>query len=225
VMLYAADGSASNPFCGYSGKIINENGDFRSSYAEPNYESWLSSRALVFNRTGKLSHDIADYSKLEDPGDGSLLTYAIPDEMGRAVDPITGSVVAAPLKIKNVKFAAGTGAALGSHDWAFEKVEGWPTLTGSAQVGVRTSWTFDAASVGDASFSLAGDLIFGEGARVVISGPRPSAERRRSVQTLGTAKSIVGTPVVSADGEWDVWVEGNALKAQYKGKGLIMLVK
>ncbi len=220
--LYSRIGAES---IGSNAYYLNAYGDCQSSKTGELYEYWLDNCPLMFNRLGNASRNINDYEKLIDPGDGSLFTWAIPDGMGAAVNPLTAQVVKPQPKIAKAKFAANTVAKIGANEWWFDELEGWPAFDGTGDVLVREKWVFPGEETSEAAFALPGKLTFANDAKIEFSdGDIPVACNRGWI-TLGTAAGgINGKPVCTTE-HWMVRVDGNALMASHAGPGFLIFIK
>lgn len=220
--LYSRIGAGS---IGSNAYYLNAYGDCQNSKTGEFYENWADNCPLMFNRVGNASRNIKDYEKFVDPGDGSLFTWAIPDELGAAVNPLTGQMVRPQPKIAKAKFAANTVAKIGANEWWFDELGGWPVFEGTGDVLVRGKWVFPGGEASTAAFALPGKLTFANGAEIEFSeGDVPVACNRGWI-TLGTAVGgIAGAPVCTTE-HWMVRVDGNALKAMHAGPGYTIFIK
>ena len=189
-------------------------------------EVWADNCGLMYNNSGVCSRLAADYKKLIDPGDGSLLTWDIPSE-GTVPHPVTGEPIAPRPAFGKLKAAPGTTLRVpDGTDWTFADIEGWPSVTGGG-VTVTNSWAFDGTEVGTAAFAISGSLTFGENAKVILSDEaKPPSQYKGTEVTLGTAAGgISGVPAKDPSvRHWFVRVDGNSLKATYS-EGMTLIIR
>jgi len=195
------------------------------SNREAGITDWKIDSGLMYNRTGRCTKKIADYAKLVDPGDGSLLTCALPGpdapvQVGSTVIPSWRIAFAA------AKFAPGTSADFGGQAMTFAQMTGWPTVE-NGDVTVNDSWTFNPLEIGTGAFAIDGKLNLGSDFKVVFpDGVKPPRGFRRRAVTLGTAAGGVEGAVKAVQGEnWRAYVDGSSLKAIYFGEGALILLK
>lgn len=128
--------------------------------------------AVGFDPTGQDSTNQQDYVKLVDPGDGSLLTWALPEDVEQGVTtvPGTGRKVYVKPSFENMAFAAGTGIVSGHESFSVENLEGLPVITGmTGSFTIGSSWTIDAVDiVGGAKLSTEGSLTFASGSAITV---------------------------------------------------------
>ena len=136
--------------------------------------------AVGFDPLGRGSSNQADYQKLIDPGDGSLLTWDLPDQVIEGVTTVPGTAEtvgsAAPV-FRKMRFAAGTGADF-RYAYRLESLEGFPAITGATDhFTVTSNWTIRASEiVSGCRLTTPGRLAFASGATISMEGSLPLQE-------------------------------------------------
>ena len=169
----------------------------------------------MLDRLGRGSHDVADYKKIVDSGDGDLLTLTDDeDEIIRYPLPAFATVVAT------------NGVAtldMNGSDYAVRNLVGFPSVVNCGTFSVTNDWRLTA--LGTATFD--GAVAFAAGTTLTIDGiERPSAESEWTILTA--ADGMTGLPAVVSDtvrGSWSVAVDGAALKLAYRPKGFRFIVR
>ena len=184
--------------------------------------------AVGFDKLGRASPNQSDYAKLIDPGDGSLLTWARPEDIvpGETVSP-EGRVVPNTVPVfKKMRFAAGTGVSFALRSYALAELEGLPAVTGAAEgLSITSRWTVAAADIAAGrKLTAEGPLAFGEGAVLEIDG-----EVRGLSATFTIAEAtggITGHPTLSptTSTAWHLRRDGNSLKLDWT-KGMMLIFR
>lgn len=195
--------------------------EYMTDRNEPGFK-WVRYNGLMYNDQGKCTKNIDDYKQLIDPGDGSVFTACLPDEIPDSIGETVFPDEISPV-FSNACFAAGTSLALGGSDQTFGQLSGWPNITGG-DVTVTGAFTMDGATATEGAFSFSGALAFAPGARLSITADRPAAANRDTILTLGTATGgISGNPSITVEpatgtagtGRWRVWIDGDSIKGTY----------
>lgn len=177
---------------------------------------------------GRGSSDTNNFIKLEDPGDGSLFTWAIPGEDVFYPGTDESNRIGHLPRFDKVLFSGGT-LDLNGNALSVGEAEGIPAVIGSAGFTIETKWTVDAADIA-AGKKLSGQKIgFGEDAELVVEnllGARSVAVREWTV--LESPEDITGSISVKDDdiaGRWSVTVEGKTVKLKYRPVGTVMTLR
>ena len=190
--------------------------------------------AVGFDPLGRGSSNQADYQKLIDPGDGSLLTWDLPDQVIEGVTTVPGTEdaigSAAPV-FRKMRFAAGTGADF-RYAYSLESLEGFPAITGATDhFTITSNWTVRASEIvaGD-KLSTPGRLVFAPGATISMEGSLPLQESYPRVFVIARS----GIPDESlpeiAKGEKRGWAvqrsaDGLAIELVQTAKGLKIIFR
>ncbi|MCQ2390256.1 MAG: hypothetical protein MJ240_02430 [Kiritimatiellae bacterium] len=124
--------------------------------------SWTIPDFMVgYDPQGRGLTDQTAYLKLVDPGDGSLLTWCLPEELEDGVTQAPGGsrpLLSQP-RFPCMRFAAGTGVDFASSDYALMRLEGVPAFTGATAGITVDKWVVPMADVVAGNhLSLAGPL-------------------------------------------------------------------
>ena len=140
--------------------------------------TWPTSNfAVGFDPLGRGSSNQADYQKIVDPGDGSLLTWDLPNQVIEGVTTIPGTEEtvgpSAPV-FRKMRFAAGTGVDF-RNSYSVESLEGFPAITGEIErFTVASNWTVRASEVAAGEkLTTPGCLVFASGATISMEGKLP----------------------------------------------------
>ena len=176
--------------------------------------TWAGSSGIMLDRLGRGSHDVADYKKIIDSGDGDLLTLTDTEDTVIRHRPVFDTVVAT------------NGVAtldMNGSDYAVRNLVGFPSVVNCGTFSVTNDWRLTA--LGTATFD--GAVEFADGTTLTIDGiERPSAESEWTILTA--ADGMTGLPAVVSDtvrGSWSVAVDGAALKLAYRPKGFRFIVR
>ena len=131
-------------------------------------EDWKG-MGLRWDPTGSENplENLDKFAILEDPGDGSLFTWAIPGE--DVFYPGMDESVKLG-KFRRVKFSGGTLHLNGTTNWISE-VEGIPNVAGSGKMILENKWTVDAADIVSGSKASGLSFAFGEDVELIIDNP------------------------------------------------------
>jgi hypothetical protein len=181
---------------------------------------------LRWDRQGRGVLDPANFEILEDPGDGSLLTWAKP-----GVD-VSFPGTDESLKFGRfdlVKFTGGTLHLNGITNTVSE-VEGLPDMAGTGKLIIENKWTIDAAHLTDGA--AVSDLSFGFGAEAELEIENSSEAKTmtglREWTVIKSAEDITGSITVKdeeAAKRWTVKVDGNTVKLKYLPVGTAIIVR
>lgn len=208
---------------------LTTNGNDKLEWKDGNF-------AVGFDPLGRDSRKQSDYIKLIDPGDGSLLTWALPGDIESGVTPIPGkdrNAVYGIAQFANVKFAAGTGMESEVDTISLPGIEGLPTVAGATNLlTITESWTIPAAGFfGGTVLTTSGRLALGAGATVSIEDDdRVGRTSGESVFTVATAEGGIEWPTdvsVSGSPEWKLFLSADAktLYAKHVPRGTIISLR
>ena len=157
--------------------------------------NWKNNFGLAVNKGGSDSLVVSEYEPLLDPGDGSVFTYALPDDSS-----VVRPGVATPPSDRNgmmpdfheMAFAPGTGVDFGGvNDYCIEAISGLPSVSGVGRLTIASEWKVDVAEFGNGScLSTVGAIDLSNGLRM-------------SVANSSAFKSVVGDlryPIAQATG-------------------------
>ena len=172
----------------------------------PNYHF-----AVGFDPLGRGSTNQADYRKLVDPGDGSLLTWDIPDRVIEGVTTVPGTddVIGAFAPVfRKMRFAPGTGADF-RYNYSVEALEGFPAITGATEhFTVSSNWTVRTSEVAAGNkLTTPGRLVFAPGATVSVVGAPPAADSYPQIFVIarsGIPDESLPEIAYGASGKWTV---------------------
>jgi len=163
---------------------------------------------------------------LEDPGDGSLFTWALPGEDVFYPGTDENNKIG---KFRRVKFAGGTLYLNGVTNTVAE-LEGIPSVAGNGKVFIESKWTIDAADIADGS-EVSG-LSFGFGADVELEIENSSAAKSmtgtREWTVIKSAEDITGSITVKDEDmakRWTVNIDGNEVKLKYRPFGTAVIIR
>ena len=184
---------------------------------------------LRWDRLGRDTTDPANFEILEDPGDGSLFTWAIPGDdvfypgtnESRKFDYLP--------EFDLVKFTGGT-LHLNGVTNTVSQVEGLPNMAGTGKLIIENKWTIDAAHLTDGA--AVSDLSFGFGADAELEIENSSAAKSmtgsREWTVIRSAEDITGSITVKDEDmakRWSVKVDGKEVKLKYRPFGTAVIVR
>lgn len=189
-------------------------------------EAWKG-MGLRWDPLGRDTTDPANFEILEDPGDGSLFTWAIPGE--DVFYPGTDESIKLG-KFQRVKFSGGTLHLNGVTNRVSE-VEGMPLVVGSGRIVVQNKWTIDAADIINGSSTAATGVSFGFGEDVELEINDPNvvyaANAVREWTLVESAENIAGAISIKDEvgsGLLVVKIVGNAVKLKRR-PGTVMVIR
>lgn len=171
----------------------------------------------------------SDFLPLMDPGDGSLLTYRLPDEAecpfpgtDQVVDPTSACGAFA-----SVTCAWNTVLSFSGGGYSVSELTGLPQLTDCTNFVVRNSWTLSAEDVGSGRFiETDGRFTFGEGAVVSVEEDKLLGAGDYLVAKTG---GVSGHPVMDGSSVrlWSVLVDetGCNIVLRRKERGLCIRLR
>lgn len=179
----------------------------------------LEKGSFVIDRAGRGTHNYADYERLVDPGDGSVLT-------------LTADPAQLPKKVPSfdaMRFAQGTYLDAGGNDVTVPELTGYPEIR-NGNLTVTGSFNLEAAmAIGCASVN--GALTFANGCTFSVDDTKALRKKFRDAGksfpcVIAEADEIVGCPK-SADNQWTVSVsaDGKQLLLNYRPKGLTVIIR
>jgi hypothetical protein len=179
---------------------------------------WAQYSGIMLDRLGRRSHNVADYSRIVDSGDGHLLTLTDDEDTVIRKLPMFDTVVAT------------NGAAtldLNGNDYAVSNLVGFPSLLNAGTFSVNNGWSL--TSIG--TVTCDGKVVFASDATLTMDARTPAAFGRsgETEWIIMTAEDgIVGCPRLNAPnvkGTWKVSVDGNAMKLSFAPKGLSIVIR
>ena len=175
---------------------------------------------------GRDTTDPANFVILEDPGDGSLFTWAIPGE--DVFYPGTEDLIE-PAKFDLVKFTGGTLHLNGVTNTVSE-VEGLPNMAGTGKLIIENKWTIDAADLADKAKSDGLSLAFGEDVELVINKNRAVKSSNGTYEwTVFESEDDISGSISVKDSEmakrWRVKISGKTVKLKYYPAGIVIIVR
>ena len=175
---------------------------------------------------GRDTTDPANFVILEDPGDGSLFTWAIPGE--DVFYPGTEDLIE-PAKFDLVKFTGGTLHLNGVTNTVSE-VEGLPNMAGTGKLIIKDKWTIDAADLADKVKVDGLSLAFGEDVELVINKNRAVKSSNGTYEwTVFESEDDISGSISVKDSEmakrWRVKISGKTVKLKYYPAGTVIIVR
>ena len=125
--------------------------------------NWTNNFGLAFDRQGRNSVNWYDYERIEDPGDGSLLTIS--------TNSVTDGI-AARCEFQKLRLASGTYVDFNAIDGApYELTELYGTAAALSNVNLRVTgaWTVPADGLSSGPLAVVGKLTFAAGSMVEVS--------------------------------------------------------
>lgn len=201
----------------------------RLNWAEDNF-------GVGFDPLGRDSELQTDYVKLIDPGDGSMLTWTLPDDVeeGDTLKPSSTRKVWLLPPVGKAVFAAGTALSTGYDTFKVFELEGLPMVSGdSGCLNVVSSWIVPVADfVGGHRLSASGRLALGENAVVTLSDDSRVARSSGNVDFVvaEAAGGIVYSDSVTVAGatrEWRLHLsdDGKTLYARHLPIGTKIVIR
>ena len=192
--------------------------------------------AVGFDPYGRGSLDQKDYIKLIDPGDGSLLTWALPEEVEPGVTTVPGTdkVLQGAPQFDRIAFADGTGMKSDYETVTVPELEGLPSVTGVDNTfSVTREWIIPADYfVGGSVLSTEGEFSLGEEAVVTITDDdRVGRNSGEAVFTVATAEGGITWPatvkIEGATREWKLFrsADNKTLYARHTPIGTIISLR
>jgi len=159
--------------------------------------TWPSEYFNFGYKVGEASTVQSDYRQLEDPGDGSILTFCLPDApiVYPGHESVTNSGVQADFAL--MKFADGAGLDLeGLTNYVAASIQGFPTVTNATDFAVTNLWTVPVAGLGTKQLVCDGRLDLSK-ATIAVDDIASFPRTCGATYLIGTAAGgIVGTPSV-----------------------------
>jgi hypothetical protein len=162
---------------------------------------------------------------LEDPGDGSLFTWALPGE--EVFYPETEKLIRVEFDL--VKFTGGTLHLNGVTNTVSE-VEGLPDMAGTGKLVIKDKWTIDAADLADKAKVDGLSLAFGEDVELVINKNRAVKSSNGTYEwTVFESEDDISGSISVKDPEmakrWRVNISGKTVKLKYYPVGTVIIVR
>ena len=204
----------------------NDKATTQGGYSTSSSDTAWKNLGLRWDRLGRDSKDPANFEILEDPGDGSLLTWAKP-----------GVDVSFPGTDESLKFGrfdlvkfTGGKLHLNGVTNTVSQVEGLPDMAGTGKLIIENKWTIDAAHLTNGS--AVSDLSFGFGADAELEIENSSAAKSmtgsREWTVIRSAEDITGSITVKDEDmakRWTVNIDGNEVKLKYRPFGTAVIIR
>ena len=180
--------------------------------------TWNDKSGIMLDRQGRGSKNVADYERLEDPGDGSLFTLS--SEQDDSWLPA----------FDRVNVDEGAVLNLDGHAYSAQDISGGGTVTGG-DVTVNGAFIADSRSVaGGGTLAFGGRLAFAEGAKFKAAVDRaevPQSIRENGWLAAYAEGGIEGLPEVdeSSRRNWRVFKtdDGRGLMVSYYGRFAVIV--
>jgi hypothetical protein len=173
--------------------------------------------------------NVADFSPLMDPGDGSLLTYRRPEDVD-CLNPSTDridDVGNLGADFTNVCVRYGAALDLDGADYAVDTLSGVPTIQNCPTFTVRGTLALETSNVAQGrKLVTSGALAFAEGAQITLDAPLADVATGDYPLVEATG-GVSGTPTLPNTADYRLWrVEATAtgvtLKRMPKGTTVIV---
>ena len=180
--------------------------------------TWAQYSGIMLDRLGRRSHNVADYSRIVDSGDGHLLTLTDDEDTVIRKLPVFDTVVATN---------AAAALDLNGNDYAVSNLVGFPSLVNAGTFTVNNDWCL--TSIGTATCD--GRVAFASDATLTVESRTPAGLGRggETEWVVMTAEGgIEGCPRLNAPdvkGTWKISVDGNAMKLSFAPKGLAIVIR
>ncbi len=193
--------------------------------------------AVGFDPKGRGSLNQKDYIKLIDPGDGSLLTWALPEDVksGETIIPGTDEkIICGAPEFGKITFAAGTGMKSDYDVVTIPELEGLPSVTGvKDRLIVTDKWIVPVEHFMNSSIlSTEGRLSVSSGATIeILDENRAGRNSGEAVFAVATADGGIDLPsdvlMSGATREWKLFVssDGKTLNARHTPIGTIISLR
>ena len=188
-------------------------------------EAWKF-MGLHWDPYGRGVTNFENFVKLEDPGDGSLFTWAIPGEdlfyPGTDESNIIG-------RFDLVKFSGGT-LYLNGVTNTIAEAEGIPLVAGTGKLIIENKWTIDVAELANGAEVSGLSFGFGENAELEIENPLAAKSMTgvREWTVIKSAEDITGSITVKDEEmakRWMLKVDGNEVKLKYRPFGTAVIIR
>jgi hypothetical protein len=208
-------------------------GDGGIHYGNPTNFNWYG-QGLRWDPQGRDATNHEYYVKMEDPGDGSLFTWALPEEnVAHPLDPST-TVCGLP-EFKTLRFAGSSGVLdVAEYSLAVENLEGFPVVqNGGDAFTVTKKWTLDMNDVIGGRKATALPLMFGEDAELELTNAK-AAIRGMNLQQgakwmiAESTKEILGNLSVKDSSlvrNWKVSIEDDKVYLKYVPTGTVVILR
>ena len=199
---------------------LDNNGTYRSTYSGDLKEDWDGSFGLAYDPLGRGSRLASNYKRIEDPGDGSLLTVCLPED---APPEVTGKSFAKRPVFDKVCFGDAV-FAVNADYWVFEDVEGVPNISNVNDVTISGCWTLSGADLETKTMSLPGKLSFGGNASFAFIDEKIRGRPAHTVTLASAADGIENFPENPRGLRWRLKVsaDGKSILASYYPAGTVV---
>lgn len=197
-------------------------------YTSSNVASWADRMGIGFCRHHSADKpDVSDFSKLVDPGDGSLLTYRRPED---DECPVPGSDVILEAGCGGIfdRIVSADGATLDLDGGTYEVKNyiGFGKIVNCQSFEIKSAWTVDVGDVMSGGQLSAPKLVFGDNAviRVVNNGNSKSKVGRYVIFSGG---DVVGVPKLTVEDEknWRLELADEKITLIREHTGLVVICR
>ena len=181
-----------------------------------------------YDPLGRGSKNCADYQRMEDPGDGSLFTFALPDEeyvYPRHEDEAHSGV---QTDFDEIQFADGTGLDLTDvTNYVASSIQGYPILKNATAFGVTNRWTVGVETLGAKKLTTDGTLDLSQATIVVDESKAKMGRGSLDFEIATAAGGIVGTPEVIGVERCSTRLsaDGKTLCLHHEPKGVLLIIR
>ena len=205
-----------------SGGGAYNNSSLASAHGTEEGYTWANASGIMLDRQGRGSHNVADYAKIVDSGDGELLTLTDTPDTVISTEVRFDAVVAT----NEVATLDVSGA-----EYTVANVVGFPAVVNCPNLTVTNGLTVGRDAYASKTMTADGKVTFGANAKVVVDFGgrfRPTADE---VTVLTAEGGIAGEPALElaapSRGEFTLRKsdDGKSLILGYKPAGLILFFK
>jgi hypothetical protein len=198
---------------------LDNNGTYTSKSGDLK-EDWDGSFGLAYDPLGRGTRIASKYRRIEDPGDGSLLTVCLPEDVPPEV---AGKVFAKRPVFGKVNFGDGA-FAVNADYWTFDDVEGVPNMSNVNDVTISGCWTLSGADLETKTMSLPGKLSFGGNASFAFIDEKIRGRPAHTVTLASAAGGIENFPENPRGLRWRLKVsaDGKSILASYYPAGTVV---
>ena len=173
------------------------------------------------------------YVKMEDPGDGSLFTWALPEEtVAHPLDP--EKVVQGLPEFKVLRFVGESGVLdMAGYNLTVKNVEGFPNVQNCGDAfTIEDKWTIDAVDIKMGRKTSALPLAFGADAELVLKDPKvlqATASMQNVKWLIAESTQTVAGNLSVKDSDlarnFKVSLEGGKVYLKYVPTGMVITVR
>ena len=190
-------------------------------------------KGMMFDPEGRNSRNAEYYIRMDDPGDGSIFTWSLPEE--DVTNPVDSTKLAKGLPdFKTLRFV-GTAGVFDSSDYALtvENVEGIPVVqNGGDAFTVEKTWILNVADVLAGRKATGLPLAFGTNAELVLKNYNAirgtnawSGEKWLIAESTQSITGCLTITDVKLARNWSVSIEGNKIYLNYAPSGMVFIMR